>query len=113
MNAKNDLAVAVLVDPVNDPPFIQVPENIVLTSDGNESQIFNREINKFNFCIGDPDAFNYPGMCKHIFLLIFGIFCLHYLCCIILRGFTFCHFVCQGVHLNLQLYFPWKLMMDY
>ncbi|KAH9683538.1 protein GAMETE EXPRESSED 2 [Citrus sinensis] len=60
-NGKNDLGVPVFVDPVNDPPFIQVPEYIVLKSDADESQIFDRETNKFNFSIGDPDAFNYPG----------------------------------------------------
>ncbi|KAH9765906.1 protein GAMETE EXPRESSED 2 [Citrus sinensis] len=60
-NGKNDLAVPVFVDPVNDPPFIQVPKYIVLKSDADESQIFDRETNKFNVSIGDPDAFNYPG----------------------------------------------------
>ncbi|ESR32766.1 hypothetical protein CICLE_v10007186mg [Citrus x clementina] len=67
-NGKNDLAVPVFVDPVNDPPFIQVPKYIVLKSDADESQIFDRETNKFNFSIGDPDAFNYPGMLNSIFL---------------------------------------------
>lgn len=56
------------MDPVNDPPFIEVPEYIVLKSDTDESQIFDRETNKFNFSVGDPDAFNYPGMFNSIIL---------------------------------------------
>ncbi|KAK4854944.1 hypothetical protein QYF36_002662 [Acer negundo] len=60
-NGKNDMDVPVFVDPVNDPPFIQVPKYIVLRSKGHESQIFDREIDKFNFSVGDPDAINFPG----------------------------------------------------
>ncbi|KAH9765914.1 hypothetical protein KPL70_002008 [Citrus sinensis] len=59
-NGKNDLAVLVFVDPVNDSPFIQVPGYIVLMSDADESQILDRETNKFDFSIGEPGAFNYP-----------------------------------------------------
>ncbi|KAK2645593.1 hypothetical protein Ddye_020788 [Dipteronia dyeriana] len=60
-NGKNDMDVPVFVDPVNDPPFIQVPKYIVLRSNGHESQIFDREVDKFNFSVGDPDALNFPG----------------------------------------------------
>ena len=56
------------MDPVNDPPFIQLPNYIVLKSDADGSQIFDRATNKFNFSIGDPDAFNYPGMFNSIYL---------------------------------------------
>lgn len=50
------------MEPVNDPPFIQVPEYIVLNATGDESLIFKRERDKFNFSIGDPDMHKYPGM---------------------------------------------------
>ena len=56
------------MDPVNDSPFIQVPGYIVLMSDADESQILDRETNKFDFSIGEPGAFNYPGMFNSIFL---------------------------------------------
>ncbi|KAL5849425.1 hypothetical protein ACOSQ3_007486 [Xanthoceras sorbifolium] len=71
-NGKNDMDVAVFVDPVNDPPFIQVPKYIVLRSNGHESQIFDREIDKFNFSVGDPDAINFPGGPSH-FLVSFSL----------------------------------------
>ncbi|XP_044498159.1 protein GAMETE EXPRESSED 2-like isoform X2 [Mangifera indica] len=60
-NGKNDLDIPISVEPVNDPPFIQVPEYIVLNATGDESLIFNRERDKFNFSIGDPDMQKYPG----------------------------------------------------
>lgn len=68
-NGKNDLEVPVFVDPVNDPPFIQVPKYIVLKSDVDESQIFERGSDKFNFSVGDPDALNFPG--TTVFILKF------------------------------------------
>ncbi|KAK9288766.1 hypothetical protein L1049_017230 [Liquidambar formosana] len=60
-NGVNDLKVPVFVEPVNDPPFINVPEFIILKSDGDGSLIFDRDRDKFKFSVGDPDLLNFPG----------------------------------------------------
>lgn len=60
-NGKNVRDAPLIVDPINDPPFIQAPNFIVLRTRGRESQIFNRDLDKFNFSVGDPDTMNYPG----------------------------------------------------
>ncbi|GMY27774.1 protein GAMETE EXPRESSED 2 isoform X1 [Fagus crenata] len=60
-NGKNDLDIPVFVEPINDPPFIHVPDSIILKGDEDESLIFNRERDKFEFYIGDPDLLNFPG----------------------------------------------------
>lgn len=54
--------VPVLVEPINDPPFIHVPEIIILEGNEDESLIFDRERNKFEFYVGDPDLLNFIGM---------------------------------------------------
>ena len=56
--------VQVVVDPINDPPFIHVPEFIILKSDEYESLIYNAERDKFEFSIGDPDLQGFPSMVK-------------------------------------------------
>jgi hypothetical protein len=61
-NGKNDLDVPVFVDPINDPPFIHVPEIIILKDNEDESLIFDRERDKFEFSVGDPDLLNFTGM---------------------------------------------------
>jgi len=60
-NGINHLDVPVFVEPVNDPPFINVPQYIMLESNGSESLIFHPERDKFNFSVGDPDLVNFPG----------------------------------------------------
>ncbi|XP_043719038.1 protein GAMETE EXPRESSED 2 isoform X2 [Telopea speciosissima] len=61
-NGINDAHVPVFVQPINDPPFIHVPEFIKLRKhDEGGSQIFNSERDQFEFLIGDPDLFNFPG----------------------------------------------------
>jgi hypothetical protein len=50
------------VDPINDPPFIHVPEIIILKDNEDESLIFDRERDKFEFSVGDPDLLNFTGM---------------------------------------------------
>lgn len=61
-NGKNYLDVPVFVEPINDPPFIHVPEIIILKGNEDETLIYNREHDKFEFYIGDPDLLNFPGM---------------------------------------------------
>ncbi|KAG5242094.1 protein GAMETE EXPRESSED [Salix suchowensis] len=58
---KNELDVPVFVEPVNDPPVIKVPKFITLKSNEDESLIFDKEIDKFEFFVGDPDLLGYPG----------------------------------------------------
>ncbi|KAF9679120.1 hypothetical protein SADUNF_Sadunf07G0107000 [Salix dunnii] len=60
-NGKNELDVPVSVEPVNDPPVIKVPKFITLKSNEDESLIFDKEIDKFEFSVGDPDLLGYPG----------------------------------------------------
>ncbi|CAH2065290.1 unnamed protein product [Thlaspi arvense] len=71
-NGINQLDVPVFVEPVNDPPFIDVPRYIMLESNGGESLIFHKETNKFNFSVGDPDLANFPGGESH-FLVTFSV----------------------------------------
>lgn len=61
-NGVNELHIPVFVEPINDPPFIHVPEFIILKSNEDESLIYDREIDKFEFCIGDPDLLAFRGM---------------------------------------------------
>lgn len=50
------------MEPINDPPFIHVPEIIILKGNEDESLIFDRERDEFEFYIGDPDLPTFPGM---------------------------------------------------
>ncbi|KAK5840705.1 hypothetical protein PVK06_009608 [Gossypium arboreum] len=60
-NGVNDLDVQVVVDPINDPPYVNVPEFIVLNNTRGESLLFDTETDQFQFSIGDPDILNFPG----------------------------------------------------
>ncbi|XP_039024925.1 protein GAMETE EXPRESSED 2-like [Hibiscus syriacus] len=60
-NGVNDLDVQVVVDPINDPPYVNVPEFIVLKNTRDESLLFNKETDRFPFSIGDPDVLNVTG----------------------------------------------------
>ncbi|KAG2721400.1 hypothetical protein I3760_02G080800 [Carya illinoinensis] len=71
-NGKNDLDVPIIVEPINDPPFIHAPEFIILKGNEDESLIFDRERDKFEFCIGDPDLPTFPGGDIN-FLVIFSV----------------------------------------
>ncbi|XP_038723252.1 protein GAMETE EXPRESSED 2 isoform X1 [Tripterygium wilfordii] len=71
-NGPNDLDVPVFVEPVNDPPFIRVPGFIVLKSNGEESLIFDKFRDKFEFSVGDPDLLNFPGG-ESQFLVAFSV----------------------------------------
>ncbi|XP_017975311.1 PREDICTED: protein GAMETE EXPRESSED 2 [Theobroma cacao] len=71
-NGVNDLDVPVLVEPINDPPYVNVPEFIILKSTRDESLLFNKETDKFQFSIGDPDLLNFPGG-ESGFLLTFSV----------------------------------------
>ncbi|CAM8993172.1 unnamed protein product [Rhodiola kirilowii] len=59
-NGINHVKVAVLVEPVNDPPFILVPDYVILKQ-ANAARIFNNDSDTPQFSLGDPDVFNFPG----------------------------------------------------
>ncbi|XP_056845476.1 protein GAMETE EXPRESSED 2 [Raphanus sativus] len=71
-NGINQLDVPVFVEPVNDPPFINVPNYIMLESNGTESLIFHKETDRFNFSVGDPDLAGFPGG-ESNFLVTFSV----------------------------------------
>lgn len=52
------------MQPINDPPFINVPSFVILDEKNDEAPIFARQRDKFDF-IGDPDLQNFPGMFKN------------------------------------------------
>ncbi|KAL4565768.1 hypothetical protein LXL04_029873 [Taraxacum kok-saghyz] len=73
-NGKRDLDVPLIVNPINDPPFIDAPEFIIL---GNVTEdegylIFDKKRDNFNFSIGDPDYASFPGK-KSEFRVMFSV----------------------------------------
>lgn len=61
-NGVNKLDVPMFVEPINDPPIINVPEIIMLKSNEEESLIYDGERDKFEFSIADPDLHGFPGI---------------------------------------------------
>ena len=57
----NAIEVPIIVDPINDPPFIRVPYFIILKGNKEESLIFDKKLDNFNFSIEDPDLLTFPG----------------------------------------------------
>ncbi|KAL5539922.1 hypothetical protein UlMin_043061 [Ulmus minor] len=68
----NNLDVPLFVEPINDPPFIHVPAFIILNSSEDEPLIYDRERDKFEFSIGDPDLHGFPGA-ESDFKVIFSV----------------------------------------
>lgn len=58
----NNLNVPIFLEPINDPPFIHIPEFIILKSNEDESLIYDSKRDKFEFIIGDPDLHGFAGM---------------------------------------------------
>lgn len=50
------------MEPINDPPFINVPSYVFLDQRVDEEVIFDMQKHKFEAFIGDPDVLNFPGM---------------------------------------------------
>lgn len=61
-NGKNSVDFPIFVEPINDPPYINVPPFIVLQDSRDEVLIYNAQKDKFDFFIGDPDLVYFPGM---------------------------------------------------
>ncbi|XP_062104334.1 protein GAMETE EXPRESSED 2 [Humulus lupulus] len=68
----NILDVPVFLDPINDPPFIHIPEFIILKSNEDESLIYDLKRDKFEFFIGDPDIQGFSGY-KSQFMVYFSV----------------------------------------
>ncbi|PON88358.1 1,4-alpha-glucan-branching enzyme [Trema orientale] len=71
-NGVNNMDVPVFLDPINDPPFINIPEFIILKSNEEESLIYDSERDKFKFLIGDPDLQGFSGD-DSFFMVIFSV----------------------------------------
>lgn len=69
-NGVNHVDVPIFVEPMNDSPFISVPKFVVLGEKNDEEGllVFDRQTNKFDFSIGDPDLINFPGTFYATFL---------------------------------------------
>lgn len=74
-NGVNSLGVPIFIDPINDPPYINAPYFIILRSE-DETLIFDKEKDKFDFLIGDPDLLTFPGMIGNNSFKIFYSLCL-------------------------------------
>ncbi|XP_058067826.1 protein GAMETE EXPRESSED 2 isoform X2 [Magnolia sinica] len=71
-NGIQDTHVPIFVEPINDPPFICVPEYILLEWKGTMDylQIFDIQKDKFEFSIGDPDFINFTGNKSHFVVVL-------------------------------------------
>ncbi|KAJ0594638.1 putative immunoglobulin-like, Filamin family [Helianthus annuus] len=63
INGEGHVDVKIFVEPVNDPPLINVPKFIILenATENKGLLIFDRQRYKFNFSIGDPDHPYFTG----------------------------------------------------
>ncbi|KAK9059167.1 hypothetical protein SSX86_021786 [Deinandra increscens subsp. villosa] len=73
-NDKAYLDVQMNVEPINDPPVINVPSFIILDKEKENEGflIFDRQREKFNFSIEDPDHLFFPGHESH-FRVLFSV----------------------------------------
>ncbi|XP_048497421.1 protein GAMETE EXPRESSED 2 isoform X4 [Beta vulgaris subsp. vulgaris] len=69
-NGVTDLNVTIFIEPVNDPPFIIIPEHIILEENEGGGSVIYEKTNRFE--IGDPDLLHFPGN-KSSFLIIFSM----------------------------------------
>ncbi|KAI3896844.1 hypothetical protein MKX03_028350 [Papaver bracteatum] len=71
-NGMHDTHVSIFVEPVNDPPFIHVPETIIISGNisTHSSCIFDEKRDKFEFLVGDPDVFCFPGGESHYMITL-------------------------------------------
>ncbi|XP_071730857.1 protein GAMETE EXPRESSED 2 [Rutidosis leptorrhynchoides] len=62
-SGKKELNIPMYIQPINDPPYIIVPKFIIVDNDKNDKGflIFDKQRDKFNVSIGDPDLHHYSG----------------------------------------------------
>ncbi|KAH6831907.1 hypothetical protein C2S53_012782 [Perilla frutescens var. hirtella] len=70
-NGRNDIDVPIFVQPINDPPVINIPSFVVLHDMSDGVLVFGAHSDKLNF-IDDPDLQNFPGN-KTRFLIMLSI----------------------------------------
>ncbi|KAL2229739.1 UNVERIFIED_CONTAM: Protein GAMETE EXPRESSED 2 [Sesamum indicum] len=70
-NGRNDIDVPIYVQPINDPPVINIPSFVILDRMSDGVVIFGERRDKIDF-IGDPDLLNFPGN-RSSFLIMFSI----------------------------------------
>lgn len=72
-NGIQDARVPIIVEPINDPPFIRAPEYVILEKKGSAeySQIVGKQA-LFEFSVEDPDLLNFPGMVLSISILFYS-----------------------------------------
>ncbi|KAK4425879.1 protein GAMETE EXPRESSED 2 [Sesamum alatum] len=70
-NGRNDIDVPIYVQPINDPPVINIPSFVILDGMNDGVLIFGEQRDNFDF-IGDPDLLNFPGT-RSSFLIMFSI----------------------------------------
>ncbi|XP_031479988.1 protein GAMETE EXPRESSED 2 [Nymphaea colorata] len=63
--------VPILVEPVNDPPYVTAPKYFILKGEEftNGMQIYDKEVDNFDFSIGDPDSIYFPDINQFILAL--------------------------------------------
>ncbi|XP_059280723.1 protein GAMETE EXPRESSED 2 isoform X1 [Lycium ferocissimum] len=71
-NGKNELDIPILVEPINDPPLIDLPSFVIMDQGSEEVFIFTRGRNKSAVFVGDPDLLHYPGNASR-FLVMFSV----------------------------------------
>ncbi|CAN4098029.1 unnamed protein product [Withania somnifera] len=71
-NGKNNLDIPILVEPINDPPLIDLPPFVIMDQGSEEVPIFTRDRNKSAVFVGDPDLLHYPGNASR-FLVMFSV----------------------------------------
>ncbi|KAK4737674.1 hypothetical protein R3W88_001371 [Solanum pinnatisectum] len=71
-NGKNSLDIPILVEPINDPPLINLPPFVIMDQGSEEVSIFSRDRNKSAVFVGDPDLLHYPGNASR-FLVMFSV----------------------------------------
>ncbi|XP_052190913.1 protein GAMETE EXPRESSED 2 isoform X2 [Diospyros lotus] len=85
-NGVSNLDIPLLVEPINDPPFINVPEFILFEKKNNEGHlIFDRQRHRRDFLIGDPDLLNFPALgsavvIESILVFSLGVLLLYFTC---------------------------------
>ncbi|KAK4338873.1 hypothetical protein RND71_040335 [Anisodus tanguticus] len=71
-NGNNGLDIPILVEPINDPPLINLPPFVIMDQGSEEVSIFTRDKNKSAVFVGDPDLLHYPGNASR-FLVMFSM----------------------------------------
>ncbi|CAH1453869.1 unnamed protein product [Lactuca virosa] len=73
-HGKHDWDIPIIVNPRNDPPFINVPEFIMLenVTEDEGFLIFDRQRDNVSFSIGDPDHLHFTGNKSH-FRVMFSV----------------------------------------